>query len=209
MRDFHVKDYVIRAGKFVCASPSVTHRIPELFPEPDRFDPDRYSPGRAEDKDLFGWQAFGGGRHKCSGNAFALFQIKAIFCVLLRRYAFELVGAPDSYRDDYRKMVVEPASPCLVRYRRRQDSRLKKAAKSPASIRKDTVAAHFRIIVDRELCKGHAHCMGEAPEIFRVDEKGRLEVLDERPAAALIEKAKAAEKYCPNRAISLVDDSKP
>jgi sterol 14-demethylase len=51
--------------------------------------------------------------------------------------------------------------------------------------------------------------MGEAPELFRVDEKGRLEVLDERPAAALIEKAKAAEKYCPNRAISLVDDSKP
>lgn len=208
MRDFRVKDYVIRAGKFVCASPSVTHRIPELFPEPDRFDPDRYSPERAEDRDLFGWQAFGGGRHKCSGNAFALFQIKAIFCVLLRCYEFELVGAPESYRDDYRKMVVEPASPCLVRYRRRQSSRLNKARKEPASIRKDTVAARFRIIVDRELCKGHAHCMGEAPEIFRVDEKGRLEVLDERPAVRLIEKARAAEKYCPNRAISIVNDSK-
>jgi sterol 14-demethylase len=207
MQDFSVKGYVIKAGKFVCAAPSVTHRIPDLFPEPDRFDPDRYSPERAEDRDLFGWQAFGGGRHKCSGNAFALFQIKAIVSVLLRRYEFELVGSPESYRDDYRKMVVEPASPCLVRYRRRQISALYKARKEIAGIQNNPLAGRFRIVVDRDLCKGHAHCMGEAPEIFRVDEKGRLEVLDERPPAALIEKARAAEKYCPNRAIRIVNDS--
>ncbi|WP_133717040.1 cytochrome P450 [Methylocaldum gracile] len=207
MQDFYVKDYVIKAGKFVCAAPSVTHRIPELFPQPDRFDPDRYSPERAEDRDLFGWQAFGGGRHKCSGNAFALFQIKAIFCVLLRRYEFELIDPPESYRDDYRKMVVEPASPCLVRYRRRQVSALNRARKETASVRSSTLAARFRIVVDRDLCKGHAHCMAEAPEIFSVDEKGRLHVLDEQPSARLIEKARVAEKYCPNQAIRILNDS--
>jgi len=207
IQDFCVKDYIIKAGKFVCAAPSVTHRIPDLFPEPDRFDPDRYSPERGEDKDLFGWQAFGGGRHKCSGNAFALFQIKAIFCVLLRRYEFELVGSPESYRDDYRKMVIEPGSPCLVRYRRRQASRLNKARREAARARDATAAGRFRIVVDRDLCKGHAHCMAEAAEIFLVDEKGRLKVLDERPSATLIEKARAAEKYCPNQAIKIVNDS--
>jgi sterol 14-demethylase len=209
MQDFYVKDYVVKAGKFVCAAPSVTHRIEELFPDPDRFDPDRYSPDRAEDRDLFGWQAFGGGRHKCSGNAFALFQIKAIFCVLLRRYEFELAGPPESYRDDYRKMVVEPASPCLVRYRKRRGTRLHAVGKASASIRREAVAGSFRIVVDRDLCKGHAHCMAEAPEIFLVDENGRLDVLDERPAPALIEKARAAEKYCPNRAIKILDDPEP
>ena len=207
MQDFYVKDYVIKAGKFVCAAPSVTHRIPELFPQPDRFDPDRYSPERAEDRDLFGWQAFGGGRHKCSGNAFALFQIKAIFCVLLRRYEFELVGSPESYRDDYRKMVVEPGSPCLVRYRKRQNSALIGARKETMRARNDAIAERFRIVVDRDLCKGHAHCVAEAPEIFLVDEKGRLEVLEERPSVALIEKARAAEKYCPNQAIRILNDS--
>jgi sterol 14-demethylase len=207
MQDFYVKDYVIKAGKFVCAAPSVTHRIPELFPQPDRFDPDRYSPERAEDRDLFGWQAFGGGRHKCSGNAFALFQIKAIFCVLLRRYEFELIDPPESYRDDYRKMVVEPASPCLVRYRRRQVSALNRARKETASVRSSTLTGRFRIVVDRDLCKGHAHCMAEAPEIFSVDEKGRLHVLDEQPSARLIEKARVAEKYCPNQAIRILNDS--
>jgi sterol 14-demethylase len=204
MRDFYVQDYRIKAGKFVCAAPSVTHRIPELFPAPDRFDPDRYNPERAEDKNLFGWQAFGGGRHKCSGNAFALFQIKAIFCVLLRRYEFELVNPPESYRDDYRKMVVEPGSPCLVRFRRRT-LRSKAAGRSLDIGRNATTGQALRIRVDLDLCKGHANCMAEAPEIFRVDDQGRLTLLAENPPAELTEKAKAAEKYCPARAIKVVD----
>ncbi len=122
MKDFYVEGFKIDAGKFVCAAPSVTHRIPELFPNPEVFDPDRYTPERAEDKDLFGWQAFGGGRHKCSGNAFALFQIKAIICVLLRRYRFELVHSPESYQDDYGQMIVAPRSPCPIRYQRRDSA---------------------------------------------------------------------------------------
>jgi sterol 14-demethylase len=205
MKDFYVKDYLIKAGKFVCAAPAVTHRSAEIFPNPEQFDPARYSPERLEDKNLYGWQAFGGGRHKCSGNAFALFQIKAIFCVLLRRYEFELVNPPESYRDDYRKMVVEPGSPCLVRYRKRRV-----AAEAIPQINLDSgvepkVAANtFRVEVDMDLCKGHAACMAEAPEIFHVDENGKLTVLEDAPARELIEKARAAEKYCPNQAIKVL-----
>ncbi|HYE34104.1 cytochrome P450 [Methylocaldum sp.] len=206
MQDFHVKDYLIEAGKFVCAAPSVTHRIAELFPEPERFDPDRYTPDREEDKNLFGWQAFGGGRHKCSGNAFALFQIKAIFSVLLRRYEFELVNPAESYRDDYRKMVVEPGSPCPVRYRRRQTTTDFAARRYAEPGLASPAGKTFEVVVDHDLCKGHANCMAEAPEIFHVDDKGQLGVLDERPSAALIGKARAAEKYCPNRAIRIVGD---
>jgi sterol 14-demethylase len=189
----------------VCAAPAVTHRSAEIFPNPEQFDPGRYSPERLEDKNLYGWQAFGGGRHKCSGNAFALFQIKAIFCVLLRRYEFELVNPPESYRDDYRKMVVEPGSPCLVRYRKRRVE-----AEAIPQINLDSgaepkVAANtFRVEVDMDLCKGHAACMAEAPEIFHVDENGKLTVLEDAPARELIEKARAAEKYCPNQAIKVL-----
>lgn len=207
MKDFRVKDYVVKAGKFVCAAPAVTHRIPEIFPNPEQFDPGRYSPERMEDKNLYGWQAFGGGRHKCSGNAFALFQIKAIFCVLLRRYEFELVNPPETYRDDYRKMVVEPGSPCPIRYRRRQ------TAKAPAAdIPVDSILQQagwenrFRVLVDRELCKGHGTCMGEAPEIFHVDENGHLTLLDETPEKEFLGKAKAAEKYCPTQAIRVLSE---
>ncbi|MBM4200163.1 MAG: cytochrome P450, partial [Gammaproteobacteria bacterium] len=199
MRDFQVKDYLIKAGKFVCAAPSVTHRIGELFPNPEAFDPERYSPERAEDKDLFAWQAFGGGRHKCSGNAFALFQIKAIFCVLLRRYEFELANPADSYRDDYTKMVVEPGSPCPIRYRRRQVARPSVPASSVGTATLAPGKRGFTVAVDLDLCKGHGNCMAEAPEIFHVDDAGRLTVLQTRCAMDLLDKATAAAKYCPTQ----------
>ena len=120
MRDLHFKDYTIKAGKFVCTSPRVSHRIPEIFPDPEKFDPDRYSPERNEDEIPFSWIAFGGGRHKCTGNAFAMFQLKAIFSILLRRYEFELIDPPESYVDDFEQMVVQPQDPCRVRYRKRK-----------------------------------------------------------------------------------------
>ncbi|SMF94196.1 sterol 14-demethylase [Methylomagnum ishizawai] len=205
MQDFQVGEYVIPAGKFVCAAPAVTHRIPELFPDPERFDPDRYSPERGEDRNLYGWQAFGGGRHKCSGNAFALFQLKVIFSLLLRRYDFELVNPPESYRDDYTKMVVEPVSPCLVRYRRRETQAERTAATS-SSVGTGSAGGHqIKVAVDWDLCKGHANCMTEAPEVFQVDDKGRLTVLDENPSPEWVEKLRAAEKYCPTRAIKVED----
>lgn len=204
MKDFQVKDYTIKAGKFVCAAPSVTHRIADLFPDPERFDPDRYTPERCEDKNLFGWQAFGGGKHKCSGNAFALFQIKAIFCVLLRRYEFELVDAPTSYRDDYTKMVVEPASPCRIRYRKRQATVVTVASATANDRREDARQQSFQVQVDFSLCKGHANCMAEAPEIFHVDEQGQLTLLDAAPPTELLAKARAAEKFCPSQAITIV-----
>ncbi|HET8705350.1 MAG TPA: cytochrome P450, partial [Pseudomonadales bacterium] len=114
------KNYAINVGDMVWAAPPVTHRMNHLFPNPEVFDPDRYTPERAEDKNLMAYQPFGGGKHKCSGNAFAMFQIKAIFSILLRKYEFELVDAPDSYQDNYGEMIVQPKSPCRIRYKLRK-----------------------------------------------------------------------------------------
>jgi sterol 14-demethylase len=118
-RDFHYKHWTIAAGKTVAVSPAVSNRMPECFPEPDRFDPDRYKPGREEDQQLFAWLPFGAGRHRCVGAAFAMMQLKAILSVLLRSCAFELAQPPETYRNDHSKMVVQLAQPCCVRYRRR------------------------------------------------------------------------------------------
>jgi len=203
MQDFYVQGFLIKAGKLVCAAPSVTHRMPGLFPNPEMFDPDRYTPERCEDKNLYGWQAFGGGKHKCSGNSFAMFQIKAIISMLLGRYEFELVNPPESYKDDYQKMVVEPSSPCQVRYKRRRPLEASQAQDQASPSENENL--WFRVEVDFDLCKGHANCMAEAPEIFKVDEKGVLTVLNDQPQADLIGKARAAEKYCPTRAIRVIN----
>lgn len=209
LEDFTVEGTLIPAGKFVCAAPAITHRIASLFPNPEQFDPDRYSPERGEDKNLYAWQAFGGGRHKCSGNAFALFQIKAIFCILLRRYEFELVESPETYRDDYTKMVVEPASPCRIRYRKRRvisdEIQIAESSLSPGDC--EIPGARAQIVVDMDLCKGHASCQGEAAELFKVDDQGRLTILNAYPDASMMEKARAAARYCPTQAIQILGDT--
>ena len=84
MYDFHYKGWTVPAGKLVGVSPAVSNRMPECFPEPDRFDPSRYGKDREEDRQLFAWIPFGAGRHRCVGSAFAMMQLKAIFSDLLR-----------------------------------------------------------------------------------------------------------------------------
>jgi sterol 14-demethylase len=115
-----VNGFHIEPGKLVGASLSVSNRIPEAFPDPDAFVPDRYLDPRLEDRNNpWTWIPFGAGRHRCVGAPFAMMQLKAIFSVLLRNWEFELAQPAASYRNDHSKMVVQLAQPCAVHYRRR------------------------------------------------------------------------------------------
>ncbi|WP_291084749.1 cytochrome P450 [Dietzia sp. UBA5065] len=116
-----IGDHVVHAGQTVAASPAVSNRLPEDFPDADAFDPDRYAEPRQEDiVNRWTWIPFGAGRHRCVGAAFAQLQIKAIFSILLREFEFELAQPAESYHNDHSKMVVQLAQPCKVRYRRRR-----------------------------------------------------------------------------------------
>ncbi|MGV0634390.1 cytochrome P450 [Mycolicibacillus trivialis] len=118
--DFEVCGLPIRAGDLVAASPAISNRIPEDFPDPESFVPERYEKPRQEDLiNRWTWIPFGAGRHRCVGAAFATMQIKAIFSVLLREYEFEMSQPSESYRNDHSKMVVQLEQPARVRYRRR------------------------------------------------------------------------------------------
>jgi sterol 14-demethylase len=118
--DIDVEGIHIAAGKLVGASPAVSNRIPEDFPEPDAFVPVRYLEPRAEDRaNPWTWIPFGAGRHRCVGAPFAMMQLKAIFSVLLRQWDFTLSLDADAYQNDHSKMVVQLAQPCPAQYRRR------------------------------------------------------------------------------------------
>jgi sterol 14-demethylase len=120
MADFDVQGVHVAAGKLVGASPAISNRIPEAFDAAGRFDPGRYIAPREDDlANPWNWIPFGAGRHRCVGAAFAMMQLKAIFCVLLQDWTFELAQEPETYRNDHSKMVVQLAQPCAVRYRRR------------------------------------------------------------------------------------------
>ncbi len=119
-RELAVLGYRIPAGALVGASPAISNRIGADFPAPDQFLPSRYAEPRQEDLvNRWTWIPFGAGRHRCIGANFAMIQLKAIFCVLLRDWTFELAQPAESYRNDHSKMVVQLARPAVVRYRRR------------------------------------------------------------------------------------------
>ncbi len=61
----------------------------------------------------------------------------------------------------------------------------------------------MRIVRDEQLCKGHAVCMGEAPEVFHVTRKGELTLLLPRPGEERRAEVEAAVKYCPTGALSI------
>jgi sterol 14alpha-demethylase len=121
MEEIELAGHTIPVGTMVAASPRVSNRIEEDFPDAELFDPGRYLDPRQEDLvNRWTWIPFGAGKHRCVGSAFAMMQLKAIFSVILRDFEFELAQAPETYRDDVSKMVIQLEQPCRVRYRRRR-----------------------------------------------------------------------------------------
>jgi sterol 14-demethylase len=119
--DIDVGGYTVQKGDLVGATPAVSNRLPDDFPDAAAFVPARYlEPRREDDVNPWTWIPFGGGKHRCVGAAFAMMQLKAIFSVLLQRYEFELLQPSNTYRNDHSKMVVQLAQPCAVRYRARK-----------------------------------------------------------------------------------------
>ena len=111
-------DRVVPAGTMAMVSPAVSHRLPHIFADPERFFPDRFAPPACEDRQhRYALIGFGGGKHACMGKNFAYMQLKAIWTVLLDRFDFSLGGAFP--RPNYGSWVTGPERPCRVRYRRR------------------------------------------------------------------------------------------
>ncbi|MEZ4287197.1 MAG: cytochrome P450 [Polyangiales bacterium] len=118
MTDCDVAGYRVRKGDWVSIAPIVAHRESKVFQDALRYDPERYAPGREEDRQPFAYVSFGGGRHKCLGSAFAILQMKTIMAVLLNRYDAELVGNP--METDYGRLVLGPKAPIYVRFKKRE-----------------------------------------------------------------------------------------
>lgn len=120
LQEFEYKGYHMPANGLAMISPPITHRIEEIFRNPDRYDPERFAPGREEHRQRqYALIGFGGGTHRCIGQTFAYQQIKVIWSVLLQHFDLELVQ--ENYEPDYRCWVVGPKQPCLLRYRRKQN----------------------------------------------------------------------------------------
>jgi cytochrome P450 len=86
-RPMHIGGWDLPAG--VAATPCIylTHRRPDLWPEPERFDPERFIGRRPSPYEFF---PFGGGVRRCLGMAFALYEMKIVLAEVLSRVELRL-----------------------------------------------------------------------------------------------------------------------
>lgn len=81
--------YEIEAGSIVLLSPYVVHKDPRWFPDPERFDPDRWLPEKEKERPEFSYFPFGGGPRVCIGEPFAWIEGVLLTGILCRDWCFE------------------------------------------------------------------------------------------------------------------------
>ena len=103
-RDCEFGGFQIPRGTPVGISPIHTHHMPSLWTRPDDFDPERFSPARAEHRQhAYAYLPFGGGAHLCIGQHFADMEVKSVMHQLLRRFKFSV---PEGYRMPYQLVPI-------------------------------------------------------------------------------------------------------
>jgi cytochrome P450 len=76
VRDFSFRGYNLPAGTLVGVNPLFTHHMPEIWAEPEKFDPMRFTDEAQRNRHRFAWVPYGGGAHMCLGLHFAYMQAK-------------------------------------------------------------------------------------------------------------------------------------
>lgn len=89
--DYHVDGKVIPAGSTVGVSQYAVQRDPRFFPDPDRFDPERWNPEEEAKRPDYSYFPFGGGARSCIGAGMAMMEMSLALVTLARTWRFNLV----------------------------------------------------------------------------------------------------------------------
>ncbi|HXA88421.1 MAG TPA: cytochrome P450 [Mycobacterium sp.] len=88
---YQLGEWVIPRGNSIIVSIGQIHDNPNVFPDPERFDPQRYIGGKPS---AFAWVPFGGGTRRCVGAAFANMEMDVVLRTVLRHFSIETTTAP-------------------------------------------------------------------------------------------------------------------
>ena len=89
--DDSINGYRIPAGSMVLLSPYVTHRHPDVWVNPDGFDPDRWDAESVPGNHRFAWWPFSGGPRKCIGDFFGQLEMQLVIVMITQRFRVESV----------------------------------------------------------------------------------------------------------------------
>jgi cytochrome P450 len=90
LSDYEVGGYVAPAGSIILMSPWVMHHNPRYYPEPFKFDPERWTPLNRESRPKFSYFPFGGGPRVCIGEGFAWMEGVLLLAAIAQRWQMRL-----------------------------------------------------------------------------------------------------------------------
>ena len=90
LEPYAIGGYAVPKRSIVVACQWVTHRDPRYFPDPERFDPERWTPEAKEARPKFSYFPFGGGPRVCIGEGFAWMEGVLVLAAIARRWRLRL-----------------------------------------------------------------------------------------------------------------------
>jgi cytochrome P450 len=91
VNEYSIGGYSVPPRSIVVMSQWIVHRDPRHYPEPDRFDPDRWTPAFKAALPRFAYFPFGGGPRQCIGESFAWMELVLVLATIAQRWRFYLV----------------------------------------------------------------------------------------------------------------------
>lgn len=108
LRDIEIDGYLLPKGSSVVVSPYTLHRKAEYFPNPETFDPERFTSEREKQLPRYAYLPFGAGPRICIGNYFALMEGQLLLATLAQRVTFTLVPGQTIEPDPAHNLALRP-----------------------------------------------------------------------------------------------------
>lgn len=90
LADDEIGGYHIPKGSQLIMCTYAVHRNPRLWENPEKFDPERFTPEKQKDRHKYAYFPFGGGPRLCIGNGFALMEMQLVLAMITQRYQLAL-----------------------------------------------------------------------------------------------------------------------
>jgi cytochrome P450 len=113
LADVSIGPYRLRRGTMVFFSQYLVHRNPRWFPDPERFQPERFTPAAKATRPRFAYFPFGGGGRQCIGEAFAWMEATLALATLIQRWRVQIVDGQKI--EPQPKITLRPKSGIRVR----------------------------------------------------------------------------------------------